>query len=68
MNFDAVAARPDAGTRSPHEATPKISCRKLDFFYGKFQAPAALGQLGRARAGGADPARPESASRRCCGR
>ena len=38
MSFDAVAARPDAGTRAGHEAMPKISCRRLDFFYGKFQA------------------------------
>jgi len=38
MNFDAVAARPEAGAQTRTETTPKMSCRRLDFFYGKFQA------------------------------
>jgi len=40
MNFDAVAARPEAGAGapSPGGTPPKMSCRRLDFFYGKFQA------------------------------
>ena len=38
MNFDAVAARPEAGAQTRSETPPKMSCHKLDFFYGKFQA------------------------------
>jgi phosphate transport system ATP-binding protein len=38
MNFEAVAVRREAAATSERTAPPKISCRKLDFFYGKFQA------------------------------
>ena len=38
MNFEAVAVRREAAANSERTAPPKISCRKLDFFYGKFQA------------------------------
>jgi phosphate transport system ATP-binding protein len=38
MNFEAVAVRRESATASERVAPPKISCRKLDFFYGKFQA------------------------------
>jgi phosphate transport system ATP-binding protein len=38
MNFEAVAVRREAAAHSERTAPPKISCRKLDFFYGKFQA------------------------------
>jgi phosphate transport system ATP-binding protein len=38
MNFEAVAVRPEAQAQNPRDASAKISCRKLDFFYGKFQA------------------------------
>ena len=38
MNFEAVAVRRESATNREHVAPPKISCRKLDFFYGKFQA------------------------------
>ena len=37
MNFEAVAARPEAKAAGRREAHPKIICRHLDFFYGKFQ-------------------------------
>jgi phosphate transport system ATP-binding protein len=37
MNFEAVAVRPEvAGIE--HVSAPKIACRKVDFFYGKFRA------------------------------
>jgi len=38
MNFETVAARPDSRARSLPPATPKMSIRHLDFFYGRFQA------------------------------
>ena len=38
MNFEAVAVRPETQAQNPRDASAKISCRKLDFFYGKFQA------------------------------
>jgi phosphate transport system ATP-binding protein len=38
MNFAAVAVRPETQAQNPRDASAKISCRKLDFFYGKFQA------------------------------
>ena len=37
MNFEAVATRPEAEAKGSGEAPPKISCRRLDFYYGKFQ-------------------------------
>jgi phosphate transport system ATP-binding protein len=37
MNFESVASRPEAAANVAQDAPPKISCRKLDFFYGKFQ-------------------------------
>ncbi len=38
MKFGTVAQRPEADARSADNAPPKMSCHKLDFFYGKFQA------------------------------
>ena len=38
MNFEAVAARPEAEAPGRREAVPKIFCRNLDFFYGQFHA------------------------------
>src|ERR1700682_3086318 len=38
MNFEAVAVRPEAQAQNPRDASAKMSCRKLDFFYGRFQA------------------------------
>jgi phosphate transport system ATP-binding protein len=37
MNFEAVATRQGTEATSAHELPPKISCRHLDFYYGKFQ-------------------------------
>src|SRR5215471_6090113 len=37
MNFEALEIRPDLATRAPAAAAQKMSCRNLDFFYGKFQ-------------------------------
>ena len=37
MNLDAVAMRPQAQPVHAPEAAPKMSCRNLDFFYGRFQ-------------------------------
>src|SRR5437868_2388785 len=37
MNFEAVAVRPEVAP-GENARPPKIACRKLDFFYGKFQA------------------------------
>jgi phosphate transport system ATP-binding protein len=37
MNFEAVATRHGTEATSAHEPPPKISCRHLDFYYGKFQ-------------------------------
>jgi phosphate transport system ATP-binding protein len=36
MDFEAVAVRPEVAS-GERAAAPKIACRKLDFFYGKFQ-------------------------------
>ncbi len=38
MNLGVVATSSEAEARSLQEASPKLSCRHLDFFYGKFQA------------------------------
>ena len=38
MQFQAVATRPEAEAQVPRAALPKISCRRLDFYYGRFQA------------------------------
>src|SRR5471030_3014589 len=37
MNFEAVATRPEKPETSAPAASPKMSVRGLDFFYGKFQ-------------------------------
>ena len=37
MNFDAVATRPEADAQGVPAVPPKMACRNLDFFYGKFQ-------------------------------
>jgi phosphate transport system ATP-binding protein len=37
MNLDAVATRHTPEAATPHEPPPKMSCRGLDFYYGKFQ-------------------------------
>jgi len=37
MNFEAVATRPEKHDASPPPASPKMSIKGLDFFYGKFQ-------------------------------
>src|SRR5471032_3517921 len=37
MNFEAVATRPAKESAPLASAAPKMSIRKLDFFYGKFQ-------------------------------
>ena len=37
MNLEAVALRPEA-SGIEHVAAPKIACRKVDFFYGRFHA------------------------------
>ena len=36
MNFEVVAAPPEAAAQTRNGAS-KMSCRKLDFYYGKFQ-------------------------------
>jgi phosphate transport system ATP-binding protein len=38
MNFDAVAERPEAEAAIAAPMPPKMACRNVDFFYGKFQA------------------------------
>jgi len=38
MNFETVAARPEAPAESPPAAAPKMTIRHLDFYYGRFQA------------------------------
>ena len=38
MSFEAVATRPKVDATGRREADPKIFCRHLDFFYGKFHA------------------------------
>jgi len=38
MHFETIAARPEAEATGQREADPKIFCRHLDFFYGKFHA------------------------------
>jgi len=37
MNFGAAAATSAANTQTLPDAPPKMSCRNLDFFYGRFQ-------------------------------
>ena len=37
MNFEAVATRQGTPETGARELPPKISCRHLDFYYGKFQ-------------------------------
>ena len=37
MNLAAVAVRPEIAV-GEHAASPKIACRKVDFFYGRFHA------------------------------
>ncbi len=37
MNFEAVATRPEKHDALPSPASPKMSIKGLDFFYGKFQ-------------------------------
>jgi phosphate transport system ATP-binding protein len=38
MNFEAVATRPEGEVRSAKALPPKMSIRRLDFYYGKFHA------------------------------
>ena len=38
MNFESVATQSEAASGIPRAAPPKIACRRLDFYYGKFQA------------------------------
>ena len=38
MNFEAVATRQKAQETGARELPPKISCRQVDFYYGKFHA------------------------------
>jgi len=38
MNFDAVAVRPESEPGIAAPAPPKMACRNVDFFYGRFQA------------------------------
>jgi phosphate transport system ATP-binding protein len=38
MNFQAVAMRPESEVPSAKALAPKVSIRKLDFYYGKFHA------------------------------
>ena len=38
MNLEAVATRPEKAAPMRTGAPPKMSCRKLDFFYGNFHA------------------------------
>ena len=69
MNFEAVAARPEAASHERTRAPPKISCRKLDFFYGKFQASEEhQPRRRRAPRHGVHRTRRAAASRRCCAR
>ena len=68
MNFEAVAARPEPRPTASTPAPPKISCRNLDFFYGKFRRSRTSTSTSPSAASRRSSGRRVAASRRCCAR